>query len=155
MAKPKDPSPKRQPPVVPILDTRGNRQGRPRTEVDWPLVDRLCAILCTQEEIADVAGTSPTRLNTACLEYWGVSFAVYYRQQSANGKMSLRRAQVKNALKGNAQIQIWLGKQWLGQHDKAADTTIDPEEVAHKIRQAVRDMDNTIGGEPQNAEASN
>lgn len=35
-----------------------------------------------------------------------------------NGKASLRRMQFKNAQAGNVTMQIWLGKQYLGQKDK-------------------------------------
>lgn len=39
------------------------------------------------------------------------------------GKISLRRRQIEVAMKGNAQLLIWTGKQYLGQTDKT-DTTI-------------------------------
>lgn len=35
-----------------------------------------------------------------------------------SGKASLRRLQFENAKAGNTSMQIWLGKQWLGQKDK-------------------------------------
>jgi len=37
---------------------------------------------------------------------------------AATGRTSLRQAQFKLALAGNATMQIWLGKQLLGQTDK-------------------------------------
>jgi hypothetical protein len=37
------------------------------------------------------------------------------------GKRSLKRLQWLQAEKGNVQMLIWLGKQWLGQKDKAPD----------------------------------
>lgn len=46
-------------------------------------------------------------------------FAEAYKKGFALGKVSLRRAQFKNAVENqNSTIQIWLGKQWLGQTDK-------------------------------------
>jgi len=40
-----------------------------------------------------------------------------YKKGLSVATMSLRRAQLANALKGNAVMQIWLGKQLLGQVD--------------------------------------
>lgn len=37
-----------------------------------------------------------------------------------DGKISLRRAQMKAALNGNASLLIWLGRNCLGQTDKDA-----------------------------------
>jgi DNA-binding CsgD family transcriptional regulator len=37
-------------------------------------------------------------------------------------KHSLRRAMIKNALGGNAVMQIWLSKQWLGFSDQPTNT---------------------------------
>lgn len=44
-----------------------------------------------------------------------------------SGKASLRRMQFKTAESGNATMQIWLGKQYLGQKDKQ-DVTVDNEQ---------------------------
>ena len=41
-----------------------------------------------------------------------------YENGKAEGRISLRRAQFKAALAGNATMQIWLGKQLLAQKDK-------------------------------------
>ena len=41
-----------------------------------------------------------------------------YQQKSSNGKIRLRRYQLQLAEK-SAAMAIWLGKQWLGQTDKA------------------------------------
>lgn len=41
-----------------------------------------------------------------------------FERAKENGKASLRRAQMKSALDGNVQAQIWLGKQLLGQREK-------------------------------------
>lgn len=37
-------------------------------------------------------------------------------------KMSLRQAMIKNALSGNAVMQIWLSKNWLGMQDNPTNT---------------------------------
>ena len=45
------------------------------------------------------------------------TFREIYEIGIGRGKMSLRRAQMDTALGGNATMQIWLGKQLLGQRD--------------------------------------
>jgi len=45
------------------------------------------------------------------------AFAKAYERGAANGRATLRRKQYELALKGNATMQIWLGKQNLGQTD--------------------------------------
>ncbi len=48
----------------------------------------------------------------------GITFAEYYKQKSAAGKMSLRRKQFTAAMEGDKTLMVWLGKNWLGQTDK-------------------------------------
>ena len=96
-----------------------NGAGRPRKEIDMKLVASLCEIQCTGEEIAAVLGMSYDTLERRVQEETGNNFADYRKDKTANGRMSLRRAQFKAAMEGNVTMQIWLGKQTLGQRDKA------------------------------------
>jgi len=48
--------------------------------------------------------------------------------------MSLRRAQIKTALDGNPTMQIWLGKQYLGQHDKIEIDHHIESEIERELR---------------------
>jgi hypothetical protein len=91
--------------------------GRPRKEIDWALVDSLCGIHCTGDEIASVLNVHYDTLNNRCREEHGVNFSEYYKKASANGKISLRRQQYTVAMKGNVSMLIWLGKNILGQRD--------------------------------------
>ena len=92
-----------------------NAAGRPEIEVDWTVVDKLCAIQCTLEEIAGFAGCSEDTIERACERVHGVKFAEYYNNKSAEGKISLRREQFRVAQKGNTRMLTWLGIQVLGQ----------------------------------------
>lgn len=47
-----------------------------------------------------------------------VAFVVYKAQKRAKGEAVLREIQLQTALEGNVTMQIWLGKQYLGQNDK-------------------------------------
>ena len=102
-----------------------NKGGRPRLEIDWEKLDKMCAIHCTKREIADVLGISEDTIDRRCREEYDCSFAVYYKKHASQGNMSLRRQQFQTAMKGNPSLLIWLGKQILGQTDQPVDTETD------------------------------
>ena len=93
---------------------------RPKIEIDFDMVKKLCAIQCTGQEIADVLDVSYDTLERRVKEVYRISFADYIKKHSANGKMSLRRKQHEVAMSGNTTMLVWLGKQYLGQTDKQA-----------------------------------
>ena len=93
-------------------------EGRPRTVLDYVLLDNLCKIQCTGEEIAAVMGIDYDTLNRTIKRDRQISFADYFDIKRKNGKASLRRNQWKLAESGNATMLIWLGKQYLDQRDK-------------------------------------
>ena len=93
--------------------------GRPRKEIDMKIVDSLCKIQCTGEEVAAVLDVDYDTLNARVMENSGKSFSDYRKEKTGDGRVSLRRAQFKAAMEGNVTMQIWLGKQMLGQRDKA------------------------------------
>ena len=101
-----------------IMAETKNKVGRPKFEVNWTQVEGMCAIHCTGEEIAGVLGCSYDTLERAIKRDHNLNFAEYYAQKSANGKVSLRRKQYTAAMEGDRTMQIWLGKQWLGQAEK-------------------------------------
>lgn len=88
---------------------------------DLSVVIEMIKIQCTQVEICAVLGISEDTLTRRIIEHniEGVSnFAGLYEKHSHEGKASLRRAQWKAAHEGNVTMQIWLGKQLLGQRDR-------------------------------------
>ena len=97
------------------------KMGRPRKEIDQSIFENLCQIFCTQEEIADVFECSIDTINRWCKRTFGETFADTYKKKSARGKMSLRRWQYESAKNGNVTMQIWLGKQYLGQKEPKQD----------------------------------
>ena len=67
-----------------------------------------------------------------CKREYKANFYDVFKKKSAAGKMSLRREQWRSAEKGNVTMQIWLGKQWLGQTDKVeqkTDATVTENQV--------------------------
>lgn len=98
--------------------TQGRPVGRPRKEIDLKVLENLCRINCTKEEIASVLEVSSDTIERYILEKFKVNFAVFFKRFQGSGKISLRRMQWASARKGNVTMQIWLGKQYLGQADK-------------------------------------
>ncbi len=87
------------------------KAGRPKIVIDWELVQKLAHIQCTQSEIASTVGVSVDTLHRHA------EFAEVYKRGSEGGKKSIRRMQFESATKGSIAMQIWLGKQYLGQRD--------------------------------------
>lgn len=91
--------------------------GRPKTEIDKEVFEKLCQIQCTLEEIAGFFDCCDDTINNWCKQEYGDNFSGVYKKRSASGKMSLRRTQFRLAEK-NPTMAIWLGKQYLNQRDR-------------------------------------
>jgi hypothetical protein len=100
---------------------------RPRKEIDWSDVEKLCGLQCTQEEIAQFCDVSQDTLTRHCQDEFGMSFAEFFEQKRGAGRISLRRSQWQLAQKGNPTMLIWLGKQYLSQRDKTSTELSGPE----------------------------
>ena len=93
--------------------------GRPKKELDERQIKELAALGCSMTEIAVVMGC---HVDTIRDNY---STAIALGNES--GKVSLRRAQMKLALAGNAQMLIWLGRFRLGQKEEINFTSSEPD----------------------------
>jgi hypothetical protein len=93
---------------------------RPKVDIDEDQVEEMAAIGCTVAEIAGIVGCSPRTVERRA--------AAPVARGRARLNLSLRRRQIEMAMGGNASMLIWLGKQLLGQRDKA-DTTLREEDV--------------------------
>lgn len=100
------------------------KMGRPEVKIDKEQFESLCAFFCTKEDIAGFFKCSEDTIDRWSKKTYGVTFAVAYRENSAKGRVSLRRAQFHQATKGGKykeglpDMSKWLGKQELGQSDK-------------------------------------
>lgn len=101
--------------------------GRPKIEIDFETVKKLCKIQCTLEEIAGYLDCSEDTVERRVEEVYGMKFADFFKRHSAGGKMSLRRKQFDSAMGGNTALLIFLGKQYLGQSDKVEAVRADPQ----------------------------
>lgn len=89
---------------------------RPRKVIDKDEFAKLCEIQCTLEEIAGFFDCSMDTIERWCRRELKQSFAESFKEYSAAGKISLRRAQFRLAEK-SAAMAIFLGKNMLGQRD--------------------------------------
>ena len=111
-------------------EVKKNLGGRPSK---LPLINQehfegMCRIQCTKDEMCAIFQVHEETLTKWCHATYSVGFSDIYKKLSSTGKMSLRRQQFKSAEAGNITMQIWLGKQYLGQTDKVEEKITNTEE---------------------------
>jgi hypothetical protein len=85
--------------------------------IDTKQVQKLASLGCTNKEMADFFGCSPDLLEK--------SYSVFLTKGRAEQRIRLRQLQWKSAEKGNVTMQIFLGKNMLGQQDKIETSELD------------------------------
>lgn len=103
------------------------KKGPPKITLDPAQIEALAALQCTMEEIASGVGISADTLTRRCADDTKIADAIKRGRQL--GTRSLRRMQYESAQKGNVIMQIFLGKQWLGQRDQASIQLSDPKQT--------------------------
>ena len=101
---------------------------------DLRLVEDLGKIQSTHSELAAVLNVSIETVKRRLKE--DSEFCAAYEKGLEHGKSSLRRIQWKNALSGNTTMQIWLGKQYLGQQDRRMT-----EVLQHQVKEIEEHLD--------------
>lgn len=120
--------------------------GRPMKQIDKVQFEKLCALQCTEEEICGFLDVTDKTLEKWCQKEYKAHFSEVFRQKRGVGKVSLRRSQWRLAEK-NANMAIWLGKQYLGQKDMPTqDSTTeaqnnDVQTLADLLQRPVPDRD--------------
>ena len=68
-----------------------------------------------------------------------MTFEEVYAIKSIDGKIALRRLQFQSAKEGSVPMQIFLGKQWLGQSDKpeARQAAKEPDTAEEDLVEAL------------------
>lgn len=90
--------------------------GRHVVPINWRQVAYLYSIMCTHKEVASFLQLSYDTLINRCLKEHGIPLSKFRDIFREGGKASLRRKQWVLADK-NANMAIFLGKQYLGQED--------------------------------------
>jgi hypothetical protein len=113
---------------------------RPEANINWELVDSYLLRQCDGVGIAGLLGIHPNTLYERCKEDNKISFSDYSAQKKSEGKEILRAKQYdtavgdsKKSIPGNVSMQIWLGKQYLGQRDKNELTGADGKDLIPTI----------------------
>lgn len=99
--------------------TKPSTGGRREIIFDKEMFEDLCFIQCTQEEVAAFLGMSVDSLEKKVPEHYeGRTLSDVFAEKREGGHISLRRLQWQSAKK-NFVMQMFLGKQYLGQSDKS------------------------------------
>lgn len=107
------------------MRTKGAKGGVKGNAINQDQFEKLAKMLCTGEEISAFFGVSYDTLNEWCKQNYEETFVKVIKRFNDAGRASLRRIQFKIAEKGNSSMAIFLGKQYLGQTDKAEQTTLE------------------------------
>ncbi len=108
------------------VEIEDSTPGRPAIRIDLTQVEQLCQIGCTLREVASFCKCSEDTIQRVLKRERDQTFTEFYEQWAALGDVSIRRAQYQKAVGGDVKMQIWLGKQRLGQSDK--------QDINHKVQ---------------------
>ena len=101
------------------------KTGRTPAKLEWEIIGKLLEANCDATGIAAQFGVSRQVLYRRCKTDLGIPFATLSQQKRMAGENLLRAKQHQVAMTGNVPMLIWLGKQRLGQADKAQLTGPD------------------------------
>jgi hypothetical protein len=90
---------------------------RKRIELDLDELEKLAKLQSTHADVAAWFGVSETLVRNRLKE---AKYLAVWDSGKGKGRVSLRRAQMQTALgksRSAATMQIWLGKQYLGQRE--------------------------------------
>lgn len=124
-----------------------DKQSKP---IDKNIFENLCKIQCTLEEIAAIFSVSVDKV-----QYWiktnyfhedgtPCGFIEVKKALAGEGRARLRQMQWKTAEK-SVPMQIWLGKQYLGQRDNAVVVSTDvtgDDDMTKAIKESFRNNSN-------------
>ena len=106
------------------MEKEKNLGGRPKRDFDPNVLEGLCHLQCTKDEIEHFFKTDHRVIDRWCHREYQESFDSIYKKLSSGGKTSLRRNQF-NLSKKSASMAIFLGKNWLGQKDHQEITNVN------------------------------
>jgi hypothetical protein len=117
---------------------------RPLKEIDAKQFEKLCGLQCTKLEICGWFDITDKTLESWCKRTYGKGFSETFEEKRAAGKISLRRAQYELALKGNATMLIWLGRNYLGQSEDVtvkANVALDDDGLSKSLREMAEELE--------------
>lgn len=109
---------------------------RPLKEISQKDFEKLCGLQCTKEEICGFFDVTDKTLERWCRRTYKLGFSEVFRQKRGAGKISLRRNQFELAKK-NANMAIWLGKQYLDQREPDNRNDSKPQGAENNLLDAI------------------
>ena len=109
---------------------------RPLKEISQKDFEKLCGLQCTKEEICGFFDVTDKTLERWCKRTYKKGFSEVFGQKRGSGKISLRRSQFELAKK-NANMAIWLGKQYLEQREPDTKTGGKPLGTENNLLSAI------------------
>ena len=98
--------------------------------IDWSLVENLLQADCSGTQIASYMGISNDTLYERTKKEKGMNFSLYSLKFKQKGDSILKAKQFESAITDkNITMQIWLGKQRLGQREKQEITGKDGKDL--------------------------
>ncbi len=117
-----------------LFGAMGKKRGpkgpsKPMSDKEYGQLIGMIRIQCTRDEIIGILGVSKCTLKRRLNERGFPNFDTLFKKHQHEGKASLRRMQWKSAEKGNPALQIWLGKQVLGQSERMISGDDTPQKM--------------------------
>lgn len=109
-------------------------RGRPKVEINLKEAEKLGMLHCTLEECSAWLNVQVSTLSMR------PDFLEAFKRGQQNGKMSLRRMQLRAAENGNTALLIFLGKNLLGQTDKPEETQNTQEKLIAAMKAIAEKM---------------
>ena len=97
---------------------------RPKSEIDLDELEKLCAMQCTDQEIASILGVSTRTIERRRKVQ---HFREAMERGKAKGRVSVRRNLFRLATSGNLGANIFLAKNLLGYKDVVSNQHSGPE----------------------------
>ena len=108
-----------------------------RKEIDQGQFEKLCGLQCTKAEICAFLDATDKTLERWCRRTYRAGFSEVFRQKRGIGKISLAEK--------NANMAIWLGKQYLNQRDEPLDDAEEQKE--DPLSQSLRELGKELESE--------
>jgi hypothetical protein len=121
---------------------------RPKSEINLDELEKLCAMQCTDQEIASIFGVSTRTIERRRKVQ---SFQEAMERGKAKGRVSVRRNLFRLATSGNLGANIFLAKNLLGYKDVVSNEHSGPEggPIEMNLADVLRERKKAAAEEPE------
>lgn len=106
--------------------------GRPATETAKIIpeqLEKLMAMGPSEQETSDFFDVKVSTLRVYIKKTYGIPFTQFREKRFVHTRISIKRAQIAKALKGDNTMLIWCGKQYCGQSEKVEEKRTETSNV--------------------------